>query len=199
MSGTTAALGDAIDAQDAKAVQAILDPHVLLIVNINPELRVKVARGPARARLQQHGFTPLLVKVINDGTVNGRLNVGSPQAGNVFDGTSEFSLKRQQQTELNARPNTDRTSDRFFDVEVFRDPPLTPNLSGLGIEYLLILAGSSESGRREATIMFDIGQGTQDLGFRGEVPVLIRCGSRDSRETVDPRSRRYTDRCQVDV
>jgi hypothetical protein len=32
---------------------------------------------------------------------------------------------------------------------------------------------SSDSGRREATLGFDVGQGTQDLGFRGEVPVLF--------------------------
>ncbi len=32
---------------------------------------------------------------------------------------------------------------------------------------------SSEAGQREATIVFDIGQGTQDLGFRSEVPVLF--------------------------
>ena len=32
---------------------------------------------------------------------------------------------------------------------------------------------SSEAGRREATISFDVGQGTQDLGFRAEAPVLF--------------------------
>ena len=26
---------------------------------------------------------------------------------------------------------------------------------------------------REATLRFDVGQGSQDLGFRGEVPVLF--------------------------
>src|SRR5262249_45925301 len=31
----------------------------------------------------------------------------------------------------------------------------------------------SEAGKREATIGFDVGQGTQDLGFRGEAPVLF--------------------------
>ena len=50
---------------------------------------------------------------------------------------------------------------------------MTPNLSGLGVEYALALLYSSESGKREATIGFDVGQGTQDLGFRGEVPVLF--------------------------
>src|SRR5687768_8359599 len=35
----------------AAAIQAILDPHCLLDVHINPESRVKVAPGPARAEL----------------------------------------------------------------------------------------------------------------------------------------------------
>jgi hypothetical protein len=163
----------AIAARDAERLQSLLDPHVLLVVSINPELRVKLARGPAAARIQQHGVTPVLVKVLNDGTVTGRLNVHSPQAGNVFDGTSDFSLQRQQQTELNRNPNTNRSDDRFLDVEMFRDPPMTPDLSGLQVEYALALVSSSQSGRREATIAFDIGQGTQDLGFRGEVPILF--------------------------
>jgi hypothetical protein len=30
-----------------------------------------------------------------------------------------------------------------------------------------------EAGKREATLKFDVGQGTQDLGFRAEVPVLF--------------------------
>ncbi len=50
---------------------------------------------------------------------------------------------------------------------------MTPNLSGLGVEYALALLYSSESGKREATIGFDVGQGTQDLGFRGELPILF--------------------------
>jgi len=50
---------------------------------------------------------------------------------------------------------------------------MTPNLSGLGIEYALALIYSGESGKREATIGFDVGQGTQDLGFRGELPILF--------------------------
>jgi hypothetical protein len=171
--GTTARLQKAIAERDAGQLQSLLDSHVLLVVSINPELRMKLARGPATARIQQHGFTPVLVKVLNDGTVTGRLNIHSPQAGSVFDGASDFSLQRQQQTELNRDPNTDRGDGRFLDVEMFRDPPMTPNLSGLQVEYALALVGSSQSGRREATIAFDIGQGTQDLGFRGEVPILF--------------------------
>src|SRR5262245_53426549 len=46
---TRKALQIACANRDAAKIQRLLDPHVLLAVNINPEARVKVARGPARA------------------------------------------------------------------------------------------------------------------------------------------------------
>jgi hypothetical protein len=56
---------------------------------------------------------------------------------------------------------------------MFTAQPMTSNLSGPRVEYALALFYSSDSGKREATIGFDVGQGTQDLGFRGELPVLF--------------------------
>jgi hypothetical protein len=50
---------------------------------------------------------------------------------------------------------------------------MTGNLSGLKVEYALALIHSSEAGKREATLAFDVGQGSQDLGFRAEVPILF--------------------------
>jgi len=74
----------AISARDAAAIQKLLDPNVLVAVSLNPEVRVKVRRGPAKAVLRQGGFTPFLVKVLNDSTVARPLHVASPQAGAVF-------------------------------------------------------------------------------------------------------------------
>src|SRR5215475_4604298 len=51
----TDALQAAIKDQDAKKLQQLLDPHVLVLVSINPESRVKAARGPAVPILQQAG------------------------------------------------------------------------------------------------------------------------------------------------
>src|SRR3569623_730012 len=47
----------ATEARDAAVLQTLLDPQVLLVVDINPELRVKVTQGLAPARLQQAGYT----------------------------------------------------------------------------------------------------------------------------------------------
>ncbi len=159
--------------RDSGSLQQLLDPQVLLVVSLNPEVRVKVARGQVAAFLQQGGFTPCLIKVVNESTVTRQLQINSPQSGAVYAGADLGILKRQAQTELNRDENLGRRTDRFLQVEMFRDPPMTPNLSGLQVEYAIALIYCAESGMREATIGFDVGQGTQDLGFRGEVPILF--------------------------
>lgn len=171
--GTVAALEKAGAARDAAKLQALLDPHVLASVTINPETRVKVQRGPARAQLQQGGFTPVLVKVVNLSSSTAPLRIASPQSGPVYAGVAPLSMQRQRQPRLRENENTKGDRDRFLQVEMFSSAPMTAQLSGLEVEYALALIYSSEAGKREATLAFDIGQGTQDLGFRAELPVLF--------------------------
>lgn len=163
----------ASQARDAQKLQALLDPQVLLEVNINPEARVKVARGPAPAALQQGGYTPVLLKVVNESGGTQRLRIGSPQAGPVYAGMSKLSGDRMHQQHLRENENTARSTDRFLEVEILGSAPMTANLSGLAVEYAVALIYATESGRREATLTMDAGQGTQDLGFRAELPVLF--------------------------
>lgn len=165
----------AADARDASRIQDLLDPHVLLVVAVNPETRVKVRRGPAAARLQQGAFVPVLVKILNESTATQRIRVTSPQAGPPYAGVEPLSLERQRQTGLLDTGTAAGAvlRDRFLGVEWHGQPPMTDRLSGLAVEYGIALVSSAEAGRREATIGFDLGQGTQDLGFRGEAPVLF--------------------------
>jgi hypothetical protein len=146
---------------------------VLAVIHVNPESRVKVSRGPAAAVLDQSGYVPFVVKVVNEAAVTERLRVGSPQAGAVYAGEALGSLERQQQTEIRAEPKPDDDPHRPFALDVFTSPPMTTHLSGLKVEYAVVLVYCSESGNREATLSFDVGQGTQDLGFRAELPVLF--------------------------
>src|SRR5436853_7150464 len=68
-----AALDKAIantNADDAiEAIQKVLDQRCLAGVDINPESRVKVARGAAPAQLVEQGWRAFLVKVHNEGGV----------------------------------------------------------------------------------------------------------------------------------
>jgi hypothetical protein len=158
--------------RDARKIQEVLDRQVLFAVHLNPEVRVKVTRGAAPAILQQSGFTPFLVKVINESTSTLPLRITSPQSGPVYAGVAKLSMQRERQEHLRENENVNR-DDRFLQVDMFIAPPMTRNLSGLKVEYALALIYSSEAGQREAIIGFDAGQGTQDLGFRGELPVLF--------------------------
>ncbi len=158
---------------DVLALQKVLDREVFCVVSINPEVRVKVLRGPSKPVVQQGGYTPVVVKVINRGAVTRRLNITSPQAGPVYSGTSLAILKRQAQTELKSETTNEITGSRFLSLAMFQDAPMTRNLSGLEVEYAIALIYSADSGKREATIGFDVGEGTQDIGFRAEVPVLF--------------------------
>lgn len=155
--------GDATD-----EIQRILDDRVLAAVNINPESRVKVTAGQARQPLVEQGWTVFLVKVHNQAGVTARLNVSSPNAAPVY---KRSTGDKDPDPEIAASD----VLDRWMDVAVFDDKPLEPNLSGLELEYRVISVYSRDRGKREATLAFDVGQGTQDLGFRNELPVLFEC------------------------
>ncbi len=153
---TTKALKEVLaqDVQDPRVtekIQQLLDPHCLISVSINPESRVKAARGPAKAELMQNVWTVMLVKVQNDGGVTAGLRVYGPQI----------------------RSSSNADNARWLDAEIFAKKPMTARLSGTPLEYVVLRLRSSEAGKREATLQFDVGQGTQDLGFRAEVPILF--------------------------
>ena len=173
----TKKLTTAIEQQDPVALQELLDPEVLVKVSLNPEVRVKAERGPRQARLLQHGYTPVLIKVVNQSTSTAALRIKSPQGGPVYSGEADLSMRRQAQTELKSDLPGDKPipPDRFLDLSIYRNPPMTKNLSGLEVEYVIALLYSTEAGKREATLAFDVGEKTQDLGFRGEVPILFDC------------------------
>lgn len=168
-----AKLQTAITTRDGAGVQSALDALVLCVVDISPESRVKAQRGPAAAQLQQAGYTPVLIKVINHATSVARLQISSPQAGPSYAGVAKLTMERERQTQLRENENT-QGADRFLEISLFDAPPMTANLSGLEVEYAIALLYSGEAGKREAALVFDIGQGTQDLGFRAEVPVLFQ-------------------------
>ena len=62
-----------------------------------------------------------------------------------------------------------------MDVKSFDKQPLNKTLSGLEVEYRIVQLFSRDRGKREAKLQFDVGQGTQDIGFRNELAVLFDC------------------------
>jgi hypothetical protein len=159
------ALAETDPIQAVRAIQHVLDPLCLVGININPESRVKVARGPAAALLSEQAWRVFLIKVHNEAGVTAPLRVTSPNAA-LSDLTSAGSQESK---------TTPAGSARWLAVTTFDQPPMAPHLSGLALDYRVLQLYSREAGHREATLAFDVGQGTQDLGFRSEVPILFKC------------------------
>ncbi len=154
--------------ETSKTVQTILDPYCLAMVNINPESRVKVERGGAAAHLIQNGWTSFLVKVHNEAGTTARLKVESPNSKPAFH-ISTFQQQAMQKNLL----TQGQVENRFLEVQMYNNRPLLPNLSGLVLEYAVVQIYSKDAGEREAGIGFNVGQGTQDIGFRNTIDILF--------------------------
>src|SRR5262249_48204220 len=151
-----------------REIQEALDAQCLIGITINPESRVKAVQGPVATVLVQHGWRVFLVKVQNEAGVTAALPAASPNAAPP-QRRSTGSPEPKRTIPLYEVPR------RWMDVTVFRDRPLKPTLSGLDVEYCLIQIYSRDAGHREASIRFNVGQGTQDLGFRSDVDILFNC------------------------
>src|SRR6185436_5949177 len=140
---------EALSGQDAPAkAQAILDSYCLVFVNINPESRVKVH---------------------NEAGVTAELRAVSPNAQSAFSGggfanASDKQFKNGQ---------NDKAEDRWMDMQMYNNQPLKKDLSGLPLEYRIIQIYSRDPGKREAKIAFNVGQGSQDIGYRNDVDILF--------------------------
>lgn len=142
---------DAKDRTAAEKIQKMIDARCLIGVSINPESRVKAARGPAPAELRQNRPMLVLIKVHNDAGVTHALTVSGPQLRTVGKADGEH----------------------WLEATIHAEKPLGKTLAGDKVEYVVLQLTAREAGKREATLRFDVGQGTQDLGFRAEVPVLF--------------------------
>jgi hypothetical protein len=150
-----AALKETDPEKALKGIQEALDPLCLAGVHINPESRVKVDPGPAARRLMEQGWSQFLVKVHNEAGVTAALRATSPQALSMFNSPK------------------DQLEDRWMELRMFDDRPLQKTLSGVRLEYRVVQIYSRDAGKRAAVVSFDVGQGSQDLGFRNDVTLTF--------------------------
>lgn len=164
------AINDAISDPDEAAavarIESTLDQHALLIVDINPESRVKVEQGAAPPELVEAGTRLFLVKVNNAGAVTAPLNVESPNSGNVYIRSTGNPKPAIELSPADA-------ATRWADISLYQTQPMRKRLSGLPLEYQLLAISSRDAGRRSAKIGFNVGQGSQDIGFRNEATILF--------------------------
>ena len=161
-----AAMGNRDEAAAVVELQKILDKHALAIVDINPESRVKVQPGTAKPELVEAGTRIFLVKVLNKAGVTARLQVQSPNAMPVY-------VQSNGSPEPEKKVSSADVPDRWMGAELYDKDPMNERLSGLPIEYRILQVYSRDKGQRSAKIGFDVGQGTQDIGFRNEMTVYF--------------------------
>ena len=149
-------------------MEAILDKYALAIVTISPESRVDVRRGSAVSDLVQDGARLFLVKVVNQAGVTAPLAVKSPNSGAVYVASSGNAEPASHLTAVDVR-------ERWADISLLYQPPMSDQrLSGLPVEYRILVISSRDAGERTARLAFNVGQGSQDVGFLNEISVLFK-------------------------
>jgi hypothetical protein len=164
-----AAMALADEAQAVAAIEAALAPYVLLDVTINPESRVSVTQGQARPSLVESGSRLFLVRVRNQAGVTAALRVTSPNSGRVWVGSWASNNAPEPPMQLTAKD----VAERWAEIALYDEPPMNEKLSGLGLEYAILQIYSRDRGMRAAELHVDVGQGSQDIGFRNAVSIVF--------------------------
>jgi len=120
------------------------DQSVFLRVIISPESRVRVLEGNLVPGLVQHAWVDAPISIENQAGVTSSIRLESEQF--VDDRLSESRM-------------------RWLRIELVPDTPLTGN----SWEHRKLRIWSRDQGVRAAAISVNVGQGTQDLGFRSEL------------------------------
>ena len=162
-----AAIGNSSPGAAVRGLEAVLDKYALAIVDINAESRVKVEAGAAKPELVEGGTRLFLVKVINRANVTAPLKVVSPNSGPVYIQSNGSPEPKLELTPQNA-------AERWAEISIYDKPPMGRRLSGLALEYEILQVYSRDRGQRSAQISFNVGQGSQDIGFRNDIMVLFR-------------------------
>ncbi|MGO9269641.1 MAG: CehA/McbA family metallohydrolase [Terriglobia bacterium] len=152
------------------AAESVLDKYALAVVTINAESRVSVQRGSATADLIQDGTRLFLVKVINLAGVTAPLAVQSQNSGAVYIPSRNSPEPPQKLTEADV-------AERWAEITFYNKPPLEEHLSGFPLEYRLLTFFSRDAGQRSAKLSFNVGQGTQDVGFLNEITILFNAAA----------------------
>lgn len=161
-----AAMALSDEQQAVTRIEKLLDPYVLAVVNINPESRVKVSLGNAKADLVEGGTRLFLVKVENQGHVTAPLVVESPNSGPT-------SLRSRGEAEPKMELTQEHVKERWADISLYQKSPMRDRLLGLDLEYQILEVYSRDVGQRSALVAFNVGQGTQDIGFRNDMQIVF--------------------------
>ena len=139
-------------------IDSVLAAYTVLTVQINPEARVKLERGGVKVALRVGANRLYLVKIINEAGVTAPLRIAASDPA-VLAPTKPTGQNSWLTVRLKGlAPDSERLM-----------------LNGSATEYGILELGCRERGTRDIRLSPDIGQGTQDIGFRGETTLLLHC------------------------
>jgi len=128
------------DGAITRATEAELDPLCVAAVVVAADGTMSARPRGEPVILEENGWRTVLVKVINEAGLTGRLRVESPQAKPIPHGPAE------------------EVDTRWMGLSVFEGRPLAATLSGLGLEYRLLQIYGSQPGDKTGTLEFRIGE-----------------------------------------
>jgi hypothetical protein len=127
------------------------EPLTIFKVQINPESRVKLAPVTLPESLVQHRTQRFLIEIHNEARIQAPLRILAVD-----------------------HSSGDRQPADWCDVRLIENLVSSSILSGEENEWKLLEMRSDIAGRREVRFEADVGQGTQDLGFRATTDVLLK-------------------------
>jgi hypothetical protein len=137
-------------ATSLSAMSQLVEDLTAFNVAINPEARVKLRGRSVPERLVKDRAQRFLLEVINEAGLQAPLRL------RAFD-----------------RAEPGEHEAEWFSIRIVETSESTAVLSGARTEWKLIELQCSQVGTRAVRIAADAGTGTQDLGFRAEVDLLI--------------------------
>ncbi|MBL8892522.1 MAG: CehA/McbA family metallohydrolase [Planctomycetaceae bacterium] len=129
---------DQDETQVTATIQRLLDPLCIAAVQIDADGLVKATAGQL-VTVEEHGWRAMLIKVINEAGLQTTLRCESPNALPIPHG-----------------PQAD-IANRWLSLSMQDGRPLDARLSGLGLEYRIVLVSSIAPGTRTAKLEFNAG------------------------------------------
>jgi len=139
------------DADSSASLAAVVEPLVVLRGDVNPESRVKLAAVSPLPELVVDRTHRFLLEVRNDARIRAPLRVVATD-----------------------HSTTPPRLARFCAVGLVDGVASSSFLSGAEREWKIVEIRLLEEGRREVHLEADVGQGTQDIGFRAAADLLLR-------------------------
>ncbi|HEY7155933.1 MAG TPA: hypothetical protein VH575_18360, partial [Gemmataceae bacterium] len=154
------------DADNVDAIQTVLDKRCLAGVHITADKKLETQPGPAKPQLAERGWRVFLVKVHNE-----------PALANVeltADSANALPLTKRSTGKADPKVvSVGEVGKRFLDVKMFDSQPLVRNLSGLELEYRIVQLYCRDSGRKEATLRFNLLDGKKVVAAGEPRPFLF--------------------------